>query len=595
MFQLKSATKRVAAMIMGSTMIAAPIMMGTAQAWAEDGETATTPESSITIGHVASNEEVTYNIYKLFSGIANENNTVLGEVEFACDDADKGKFVEAVKKGMENVTFVSDDAKTKFFASIDDLTAQEIADTMTEVAKSDSKFAAKFAAGFVPEAKKLNLPVSGTIKNNGEAQVLSDGYYLFANPDDPDGGKNDTIASGPILQIIGGQGVTVTEKTSVPTLDKQVREDSAIIEGNDESGWGEAADATTNQVVDYRLTGTFPSNISDYVNGYSYTINDNWNDDELSVSADDVEIYLDDAEVARDQSDGDIVTIADGEMKISFNFTTGTEPTDGIKLSDGSYVVPNADSKLVVNYKGKLVSGTVHRANNKAYIEYSNNPSNTEATGTTPTDKVSLYDYQINLHKQDQSTGDPLAGIGFTVKNAAGLYIIDNGDGTAKEVPETDLSEDKSETIWTTDDNGNLRITGLDVDTYTLEEVSTLTDAGYVLPEGDAAKITVTLTATYAEAEKTSASANVSGSDELVAVGIKGECETVMNEIVMGDNNEYVSGVDNVYVTMGNKKNIGLPITGQMGTYMLIGAGAVLLIGGGIYMARRNKQDDIAE
>ena len=76
----------------------------------------------------------------------------------------------------------------------------------------------------------------------------NNGYYLFVT-DVLDASKPNTGTS-PIFALVGGKSVTVTEKTSIPTVTKKVKDDSP------NSNWADKADSQMGQNVNYQLTGT---------------------------------------------------------------------------------------------------------------------------------------------------------------------------------------------------------------------------------------------------------------------------------------------------------------------------------------------------
>ena len=71
--------------------------------------------------------------------------------------------------------------------------------------------------------------------------TTGDGYYLFvsdglANPTKPNTGTS------PIFALVGGDSVVVTEKTSIPTVNKEVREGAK---------WGKVCESYIGEEVEY--------------------------------------------------------------------------------------------------------------------------------------------------------------------------------------------------------------------------------------------------------------------------------------------------------------------------------------------------------
>lgn len=83
----------------------------------------------------------------------------------------------------------------------------------------------------------------------------SAGYYLFLTDDNSIGTNKDysnkkQTGTSPIFAVVGGTGVTVTEKTGIPTVTKKVKDDKL------RSDWADKGDSQMDQPVYYQLTGT---------------------------------------------------------------------------------------------------------------------------------------------------------------------------------------------------------------------------------------------------------------------------------------------------------------------------------------------------
>lgn len=100
-----------------------------------------------------------------------------------------------------------------------------------------------------------------------------DGYYLFVSNDLRANEPN--TGTSPIFAIVGGDPVTVTEKTSIPEVDKKILDDgkNKTAETADDEDWDIVGDSQIGQDIDYKLTGTVADNIASYAK-YEYKFED---------------------------------------------------------------------------------------------------------------------------------------------------------------------------------------------------------------------------------------------------------------------------------------------------------------------------------
>ena len=80
---------------------------------------------------------------------------------------------------------------------------------------------------------------------DGEGNV-SQGYYLFVTDTTSIAGddtKDTSTATSPIFAIVGARGVTVDEKTSIPTVSKAVMDDK-------DQSWETGAKGDPNKAAD---------------------------------------------------------------------------------------------------------------------------------------------------------------------------------------------------------------------------------------------------------------------------------------------------------------------------------------------------------
>lgn len=377
--------------------------------------------------------------------------------------------------------------------------------------------------------------IAGTAVAAGTASTLDEGWWLLVT----DGSSLGTGAAGtsPIFALINKDvPVSITEKVSVPTVQKEIKEDST-------GEWGTIADSAVGQDVDYRLTGTVSGNIATF-DTYSYKFNDLIDDGLTLDGTSSVRVTVDDVDVT-DQAD---IKLVGQRLTVSF---------DNLKALDG--VTVDADTTVVVTYTAHLNDAVaIGEPGNKntVRIEYSNNP-NHEGTGTTVEKTVKDFAFGFTIVKKDKVTDALLAGAKFTIKDSAGKYVQEDGS----------MGDEPFE--FTTDEYGEISVIGLDADTYTIEETATPT--GY---EQIDTPITVTLVPEYdaEQIELTSLSATFSGGE---GDGVDADGDGLVES---GSGITYIE-YGNVYLDITNDKQIVMPVTGLDGiTFTYVAGGATLAI-----------------
>lgn len=433
--------------------------------------------------------------------------------------------------------------------------------------------------------KKYEQP-SGTAFDAGASFTTeSAGYYLFLTDDNSIGTKTDysnkkQTGTSPIFAVVGGTGVTVTEKTGIPKVTKEIKDDKP------NSNWADKADSQMGQDVQYRLTGTVADNIATF-DTYYYEFRDELSAgliaDKDSVK---VTVYANDGDAT-----GTEVNLPDGA--INYNTTENnnllTVKFDNLKAvtaKDGSSAIDiTKDSKVVVTYTAKLnpakaekvtVGGTGNA--NEVKLIYSNNPMS-DGKGESVPDTVRDYTYALKLVKEDSvDNNTKLKDVEFTIKATGADELEPSKEGT--QYVQRDGSLGDGEHKFKTDENGEISVTGLDAGTYTVHEVEgsnpgyntlddftfTITAEGLGEPEG----------ATFAE----------NTDPNTLKVTAEKYGSTLVTQSVDGGT---------VTLTVKNKKGSGLPLTGLNGvTFTWIAGGAVLCIGVA-HLIRSRKQAEESE
>lgn len=387
-----------------------------------------------------------------------------------------------------------------------------------------------------------------------------------------------------ILKVAGGGNVTVTAKSSAPSVIKKVKEDDKAVTGAVKVG-SYTADAQYNDVADYcigenvpfELISTMPSTYNDYTS-YFYQFTDTLASN-FTLNADSIAVK---------------VVNADGETALTAttDYTVGAQDESGkftITINDTKKIASiTKDSTIVVDYTAQLNSGAViglDGQENKVDLTYSNNPNYTgdgastpnEDKGKTPEDKVIVFTYELDVTKY---LGDEHTKANAEDGTKAG-FKLGNANGTKwatvdENLRITDWVDDvAAATEVTTDATGIFKFIGLDDGTYTLRETTTPT--GY----NTMADLALTIGATTDNNQTWAGTA----SDALSAIKL-----TINNEDTAGDTN---TGIVATKIT--NQKGSSLPSTGGIGTTMFYVGGGVLVAGAGVLLITKKRAKKDAE
>ena len=423
--------KRVTSILLALALLLA--LAGTAVA-AED-------KGSITIDNAIVGKK--YTIYRIFD--LNSHNTDYSAINYTVSE----KWTAFFAEGAPGRTYVDID-KTYGYV-------------VWKTGASPANFAAaaiEYAAdkGIAHDGQAVAAP--GTVKFDD----LALGYYLV---------QSDLGALCSLDTTM--PNVTIKEKNSESTVDKQVQEDST-------GDYGDHNDADIGQTVNFRTTiyvvDGEPKN---------YVLHD-------TMSAG---LTFDPASVA--------VTIGERTLAKNTDYTLVTSGlTDGctfeVQFKDGvlkpNDVVEVAYSAEVNEYA--VIGGTGN--DNKTHLTYSDTPKSTGERLTK------TYVWQFDVFKYAMRDGKeiPLAGTQFVLYKTVDKKNLYAQAANGKITGWTD--DQKYATVFETPDNGKFVIAGLDADTYYLEE--TKAPDGYnrlkepvnvVITANIASGKTVTATITYNE------------------------------------------------------------------------------------------------
>lgn len=562
-----------AALSFGGVM--APVTM----AFAEDAAATT---YSITINKIAGNEDVEYKAYQIFKAKVTdtENGKTAQDITWANDKLG----AEVVKAIKEKWTGYNDLATNERLSK--DPTAQEVADFLR--AHADSTTAGSVDGSIRGTRLATNnvlYAVANAVKDNASAvdgvdtvnawtfSAQSSGYYLFVTSN-LEVTKPNTGTS-PIFAIVGGDPVVVTEKTSIPTINKEILNDRNENKQGGytaQQGWSKFADSQMGQEVSYKLTGSIADNYATY-DSYAYKFTDTLSQG-LTYDKESLEVYALNGQSYTQISPKSYTvnnpTEDNNTLTVSFN-DKGLKSATAAKESDTLNI--DANTYIVVFYKAKLNSKANYDAagnTNNVYLEYSNNPM-AEGTGKSEIKGVTDHVFRLDVTKTDKGSGDVLKGeglqAGFKVK------VLEGDEGTLdnKWLGENGeiVDEGQAYEFMTRLNDGKVYIPGLDTGKYQITETTTPTGYNTVAP------FEITVTPTY---KKT------------------GELDT----LTVSSNNEEMTTIGDangatMSLTIKNKKGSGLPLTGLNGvTFTWIAGGAVLCIGVA-HLIRSRKQAEESE
>ena len=338
------------------------------------------------------------------------------------------------------------------------LTDAQIAEKVANLGEDNNQKVQDFANSFTKKAltaspKLVATKSEGPIKGSESVKSkditgLETGYYLVYVT----GGKE--IQSSLVL-VDKNQNITL--KTEAPSITKTVDKKTVEI----------------GQVVTYTVTGTIPDTTG--YDQYVYKIHDT-----LSTGLD----FVNDSNGTALGEDATTVnvTVAFKEQGVT---AVGTAPTTAdldstnkrkMSLDLSTWVKANQTNKgkeFTVTYYAKVNKDAEVTNNNKASLEYGNNPDNT--TTTTPSE-AKTNTYPLDIKKINKKTNELLAGAKFSLyrteqdaKNKTNAITVSGSNGNYVVDPASTTTE--FESVKSIEGKGyNLHINGLDAKDYWLVE-----------------------------------------------------------------------------------------------------------------------------
>lgn len=368
--------------------------------------------SSITIDGAVN--EKTYTLYRIFDVASKTDDGMVYNVTTAWKP-----FFEGNGAGTE-------------YVEIDSL--GQVKKLKKEGFVNDSENAKAFAAVALAWAKtQSNIAVASVTAGNNEAKFtgLKEGYYLV---------DTTTGSLCSVGNVTGSTAVTIKEKNGVPSVDKQVQEDS-------DSSWGDKNDAEIGQEVNFKTTINVTAG-----NTTNYVLHDKMTG--LTYKADSIQITKANGTVALTQgTDYTIETPKDGcSFEIKF--------VNNGKLNAGDVVVVTYTATVNAD---AVVAGTGNT--NETWLDYGNN-------GHTTHDTTRTYVWEFKIYKYTKGAGE-----NETVALPHAEFVLYKKSGETKSYLTASgnkltgwTTEENSATKFTSDNNGNISISGLDAGEYYLKE-----------------------------------------------------------------------------------------------------------------------------
>lgn len=418
--------------------------------------------------------------------------------------------------------------------------------TLVEFAHKAQNWARKNSTTL--SAKPSLVTVKAATQDDGEDKTkgtaafndLPAGYYLVF-PEGGSTGKNSRGTDAILVNVPRDGGNTAVKiKSTFPTVDKQV--------SNNKTDYKDNTTAQVGDTVTFKLTAKVPD-MTDY-DTYKFVFHDTLSNG-LAYDAGSVKVTIGGTDVAKEG-----------------NYTV-TEPSEGsnelkIEFTDLKKVAGAVAGKdIVVTYTAKITKDAVkdNPATNKAYLEYSNDPSG-KGTGTSNPDESKVYTYDIEIHKfhTEDIEANRLANATFK------LTASEDNTSTAIELVKeegTDLvyhvkgnNEADAVSVVTTGADGKITIKGLKAGTYYLHE--TIAPTGY----------------------------NKLKKPIKIDITVIGEAYTTPTYKV----DEVDQNTSNI-IKVENVKGVMLPETGSIGTIGLTALGvAIVLLG--VFAPRKKKKEN---
>ena len=549
----------------------------------------------------------TYEAYQIFKGTFSTaegkaaTESYLSDIDWGTGVITTGANYTAMIEALKNATPTLYDNGETLLAGVNDATKVAMALSKLEnMAQEVDKFNEIVGAHLTSTCAKA------TESQDKKTQVfegLTAGYYLVKDVDNSLKDQQNQSYTKYLVKLV--DTTTISVKSQAMNLHKFIVEDGKEVKANN---------AAMGETVSYRLESA-TSKMDGYEKPYTYVIHDEL-DEGLTFNKDVVvkigkNADLDKNEVyAAENVKVKYSTVANGE----YSETMPEVPENGklyIRITVNNLVENSKqDMNVLVTYSATVNNKAVIGTNpntNTAYLEYSNNPNQSQnneiTTSTTPAEHVYTYvagfeiskvspadkllpGAQFMIEGTDATTITKLNVIGYSFKEDADgkYYNVNNSYTTAtqdnyvgkkyvaeygtieKDGPQVvGMTSDKDETV------GTLRFNGLKEGTYTITEV--LAPTGYKKLDKP---ITVKIKWTAPKLEN-------------------GETECEWTYTASSEENDAVLATSaNDHYKIVNQHGLTLPFTGGEGANLLAGLGLALMaaaVAAILYIKRRQNRE----
>lgn len=381
------------------------VLAMTVPAWAE-GNT-----GSITVEKAKAGE--TYSIYKIFDVVSYDTSVSPSKIVYKVTSEWKDFFAIG-NAGVKYITLDKNDQVSK--TSLDASNAADFAKDAIEWANT----------------KKIKATASEVAGENGVRFTdVADGYYLV----------NTSLGALCSLNNVTGNNALVSEKNSVPSVEKKVKNGSVYDDSNS---------AKIGDTVDYQTTITITGNVKNVV------LHDKM-EKGLTFDNNSVKVKVD-----------------NGDVVVSNYTLTTSNLSDGctfeIEFKDDYIANLPAGTQIIVTYSASLnENAVIGQTGNKndTWLKYGN--------GGSVTDETKTYSYSFDLVKTDNSN-KLLAGAQFelyTNKNCTDkVALVEDGNDYRVASATEKATTNFTSAVIVSNDTSKITVNGLKGETsYWLKEI----------------------------------------------------------------------------------------------------------------------------